>query len=90
MTADVRARGRTPGQNGVRERRLESLKYEQLYREHGPDGLVLAAHAKDYRIEYNTVRPHEALAWNRPLDVRLGRADRTVPNFDRTESLPTT
>ena len=86
----VRTRVRTPGQNGVRERGFESLKYERLYREHVPDGLVLAMHAEDYRIEFNTIRPHEALVWNRPLDVHLGRVDRTVPNFDRTESLPTT
>lgn len=86
----VRTRVRKPGQNGVRERGFESLKYERLYREHIPDGLVLAAHAEDYRLEYNTIRPHEALAWNRPIDVHLGRADHTVPNFDRTESLPST
>lgn len=72
----------------MRERGFESLKYERLYREHVPDGLTLAAHAEAYRVEFNTVRPHEALAWNRPLEVHLGRADRTIPNFDRTESLP--
>ncbi|MGH3750316.1 MAG: transposase [Micromonosporaceae bacterium] len=86
----VRTRVRTPGQNGVRERGFESLKYERLYREHVPDGLTLAAYAEDYRVEFNTIRPHEALAWNRPLDVHLGRADRAIPNFDRTEALPTT
>lgn len=86
----VRTRVRTAGQNGVRERGFKSLKYERLYREHVPDGLTLAAHAEDYRVEFNTIRPHEALAWNRPLDVHLGRADRTIPKFDRTESLPTT
>ncbi len=47
----VRTRVRTPGQNGVRERGFESLKYERLYREHVPDGLVLAAHAENYRVE---------------------------------------
>jgi hypothetical protein len=30
------------------------------------------------------------LVWNRPLEVHLGRADRTVPNFDRPDSLPIT
>lgn len=84
----VRTRVRTPGQNGVRERGFESLKYERLYREYIPDGLALAAHAEDYRLEFNTVRPHEALSWNRPIDVHLGQADPTIPNLDRAESLP--
>jgi transposase InsO family protein len=84
----VRTRVRTPGQNGVRERGFESLKYERLYREHVPDGLALAAHAEHYRVEFNTVRPHEALAFNRPLDVHLGLADPAIPNFDREKSLP--
>ncbi len=34
----VWTRVRTPGQNGVRERGFESLKYERLYREHITDG----------------------------------------------------
>jgi transposase InsO family protein len=84
----VRTRVRTPGQNGVRERGFESLKYERLYPEHIPDGLALAGHAEDYRVEYNTVRPHEALCWNRPIDVHLGQADPKITNFDRAGSLP--
>jgi hypothetical protein len=32
----VRTRGQKPGQNGVRERGIESLEYERLYREHIP------------------------------------------------------
>jgi putative transposase len=35
----------------------------------------LIAHAEDYRVEYNTVRPHKALAWNQPRDVHLALAD---------------
>ena len=46
------------------------------------------AHAEDYRVEYNTVRPHEALAWNRPKDVHLGQADPLIPSFPETEDLP--
>jgi putative transposase len=86
----VRTRVRTSGQNGVRERGFESLKYERLYREHITDGLVLADHAEDYRVEFNTVRPHEALSWNRPDDIHRGLADPAIPNFDRPELLPTT
>jgi hypothetical protein len=29
----------------------------------------------------NTVRPHEALAWERPRDVHLGLADPLTPDF---------
>ncbi len=84
----VRTRVKTPGQNGSRERGFGSLKYEKLFLEEIPDALDLVAHAEDYRVEYNTVRPHEALAWNRPLDVHLGLADPLIPNFPATEDLP--
>jgi transposase InsO family protein len=84
----VRTRVRTPGQNGSRERGFGSLKYERLFLEEIPDALDLVAHAEDYRIEYNTVRPHEALAWNRPHDVHLGLADPLIPNFPETQNLP--
>ncbi len=84
----VRTRVKTPGQNGSRERGFGSLKYEKLFLEEIPDALDPVAHAEDYRVEYNTVRPHEALAWNRPLDVHLGLADPLIPNFPATEDLP--
>jgi transposase InsO family protein len=84
----VRTRVKTPGQNGSRERGFGSLKYEKLFLEEIPDALDLVAHAEDYRVEYNTVRPHEALAWNRPRDVHLGLADPLIPNFPATEDLP--
>jgi hypothetical protein len=82
----VCTRVRTPGQNGSRERGFGSLKYEKLFLEEIPDALDLVAHAEDYRVEYNTVRPHEALAWNRPLEVHLGLADPLIPNFPQTGS----
>ena len=84
----IRTRVKTPGQNGSRERGFGSLKYEKLFLEEIPDVLDLIAHAEDYRIDYNTVRPHEALAWNRPRDVHLGLADPLIPNFPETEDLP--
>ena len=84
----VRTRVKTPGQNGSRERGFGSLKYEKLFLEEIPDALDLVAHAETYRIEYNTVRPHEALAWNRPRDVHLGRVDPLIPNFPETQNLP--
>jgi hypothetical protein len=49
----------------------------------------MARHAEAYPIEYNTVRPHEALAWNTPYDVHMGLADPTIPTFDRAGIPPT-
>ncbi|MEY9260075.1 hypothetical protein [Brevibacterium epidermidis] len=51
---------------------------------------MLIERAEDYRIEYNIERPHEAIDWNRPMEVHLGQADLTIPNFEREENLPTT
>ena len=85
----VRTRVRSPGQNGVRERAFQSLKYERLYREQIDDIHDLVEHGEDFRAEFNTVRPHEALSWNRPRDVHLGLADPMLPNFEREEILPT-
>ena len=86
----VRTRVRAPGQNGSRERGFGSLKYEKLFLEEIPDALDPVRHAEDYRLEYNTVRPHEALAWNRPHDVHTGQADPLIPNFPEPENLPVT
>lgn len=85
----VRTRVRSPGQNGSRERGFGTLKYEKLFLEEIPDALNLAAHAEEYRIEYNTIRPHEALDWNRPLEVHLGLVDPKTPNFESKKTLPT-
>jgi transposase InsO family protein len=85
----VRTRVKSPGQNGVRERAFGSLKYERLYRQPIDDALDLVREAEAFRAEFNTVRPHEALAWNRPLDVHQGLADPATPTFHRAEILPT-
>ncbi len=86
----VRTRVRSPGQNGSRERGFGTLKYERLFLADIPDALDLIAHAEAYRVDYNTVRPHEALAWNRPHDVHVGLADPRAPNFPEPTILPTT
>ena len=86
----VRTRVRSPGQNGVRERAFQSLKYERLYREQIDDPLDLVREGEAFRVEFNTVRPHEALAWNRPHDVHLGHADPKIPTFHEPQILPTT
>ena len=75
---------RTPGQNGSRERGFGTLKYERLFLDEIDDAVMLAKRAEDYRVEYNTIRPHEALSWNRPHDVHLGLASPTVPTFPTT------
>jgi transposase InsO family protein len=85
----VRTRVRTPGQNGSRERGFGTLKYERLFLEEIEDVLDLTVDAERYRVDYNTVRPHEALAWNRPHDVHIGQADPRIPNFPEPEILPT-
>ena len=85
----VRTRVRTPGQNGSRERGFGSLKYERLFLEEIDDVLALVEHAEAYRAEYNTVRPHEAIAWNRPHDVHLGQVDPLLTNFPEPQNLPT-
>ena len=43
-------------------------------------------HAERYRVDYNTVRPHEALSWNRPHDVHVGLPDPRIPNFPNPKS----
>jgi putative transposase len=85
----VRTRVRSPGQNGSRERGFGTLKYERLFLEEINDVLDLTVHAERYRVDYNTVRPHEALSWNRPHDVHVGLADPRIPNFPEPEILPT-
>jgi len=87
--AHVRTRVKSPGQNGSRERGFGTLKYERLFIDEIDDAVMLAKHAEDYRIEYNTIRPHEAIAWNRPLEVHRGTADPTIPTFQTKEILPT-
>ncbi|WP_246840059.1 integrase core domain-containing protein [Auritidibacter sp. NML130574] len=86
----VRTRVKSPGQNGSRERGFGTLKYERLFLDEIPDALELIERAEDYRDEYNTIRPHEAIAFNRPKEVHLGLADPTVPTFEREEILPKT
>ncbi len=86
----VRTRVRTPGQNGSRERCFGTMKYEWLFREEIDHGLELVEQINAYRHDYNHVRPHEAIACNRPADVYAGLADPTIPNFEIEETLPPT
>ena len=67
----IRTRRKSPQQNGVRERAFGSLKYEHLYRLEIDDGFDLGREIESYRQLFNQIRPHEALAMRRPLDVHL-------------------
>ena len=60
--ARVRTRVKSPGQNRSRERGFGTLNYERLFIDEIDDAVMLAERAEDYRIEYNQVRPHEAIA----------------------------
>lgn len=86
----VRTRVKSPGRNGSRERGFGTLEYERLFLDEIPDALTLTERAEDYRIEYNEIRPHQAITWNRPIEVHLGLADPTIPTFEREETPPTT
>lgn len=47
------------------------MKYERLYRHDIATGIDLAGHVADFIDEFNTIRPHEALNWRRPVDAHL-------------------
>lgn len=86
----VRTRVKSPGLNGSRERGFGTLKYERLYLDQIDEAITLAERAEDYRVEYKRVRPHEAIAFNRPQEVHLGLANPTIPTFQTKEILPNT
>ncbi len=69
--------------------RTGALKHERLHVDEIDDAVMLADRAEEYRIEYDEIRPHEAIAWNRPREVHLGLADPTTPTFDTKQILPT-
>lgn len=86
----IHTRVRTPGHNGVRERAFQTSKYERLYREQIDDALDLVRQADTYQAEFNTIRPHKTLTWNRPSHVHHDLADPAIPNLPKPEILPTT
>lgn len=85
----IRTRRKSPNQNGVRERAFGSLKYEHLYRLEIDDGFDLGREVETYRQLFNTIRPHEALAMHRPLDVHLDAInDDQILKSTEPENLP--
>ena len=67
----VRTRKRSPHTNGVVERFFGSVKYEHLYREEIEDGVAFDAEVRYFLDVFNRIRPHEELAFERPLEVYL-------------------
>jgi transposase InsO family protein len=86
----IRTRAKSPGQNGVRERAFGSLKYEHLYR-HAPEIATLAdlhREAEHYRMIFNQVRPHEALAMRRPIEIIRDPSLHPIHNIQKKEPVP--
>ena len=67
----VRTRIKSPQTNGVVERFFGTLKYEHLFRGYIGDGDALDMEAHRFRIIYNTIRPHQALADRTPKQAYL-------------------
>jgi putative transposase len=85
----IRTKRKSPGQNGVRERAFGLLKYEHLYRQEIDDGHDLGLQAERYRQLFNQVRPHQALAGRRPIDVHLeARTTDRILKSNEPEPLP--
>jgi putative transposase len=76
----VRTRIKSPQTNGVIERFFGSLKYEHLFRGYIGDGDALDMEAHRFRIIYNTIRPHQALADRTPKQAYLaGKTPENLP-----------
>ena len=67
----IRTRHYAPQTNGVVERFNQSLKHEHLYRLEIDRAWDLAEEVEAFLDLYNTVRPHEAIGFKRPLDIYL-------------------
>jgi putative transposase len=84
----IRTRRKSPNQIGVRERAFGSLKYEHLYRLEIDDGHQLGVEVEAYRELFNEIRPHEALAMRRPLEVHRKAIDDQTIKSTESETLP--
>ncbi len=67
----VRTRRRSPQTNGVVERYHGTIQIEHLWRALPADGAEMTQQVEAFRQLYNTVRPHEALAGDRPIERYL-------------------
>ena len=65
------------------------MKYEHLYRHEIDDGHDLGLHVERYRQLFHQIRPHQALAGSRPLDVHLEAInDPQTTKSNEPETLP--
>jgi transposase InsO family protein len=76
----VRTRKKRPQTNGVIERYHGAIQIEHLWRDLPADGAEMTTMVNDYRRLYNTIRPHEALAGERPIERYLTDPDDTSPD----------
>jgi putative transposase len=83
--AHIRTRRNSPGQNGVRERAFGSLKYEHRYHMQIETLQDLTREADAYRQVFNHVRPHEALAFYRPIEVHHDPSLKPATKITHTE-----
>ena len=64
------------------------MKYEHLYRLEIDDGHQLGLEVETYRQLFNQIRPHEALAMRRPLEVHLEAINDQTIKSTEPETLP--
>jgi transposase InsO family protein len=81
----VRTRVRSLGQNDVRAC-LRLTRVRAALPRADDDPLDLVRETEAFRVELNTVRPHEALARTLSADVHVRLADLTIPTSEATES----
>lgn len=62
---------RTPQTNGVIERYHGAIQIEHLWRQLPADGAEMTNMVEAFRQLYNTIRPHETLAGDRPIERYL-------------------
>jgi putative transposase len=84
----IRTRRRSPQTNGVIERYHGAIQIEQLWRDLPADGAQMTAMVDEFRQLYNTIRPHEALDGDRPIERYLADPD-NAPSDDVNTPLPT-
>jgi putative transposase len=86
----IRTRAKSPGQNGVRERAFGSLKYEHLYRHASQIATLgdLYREAEHYRQIFNHIRPHEALAMRRPIEIIRDPSLHPIRNIQTEDLVP--
>lgn len=83
----LRTRVKSQVQTCSRERGFEPLQFGRRHLHEITHGPHLVDQAEDYRIAHNPIRPQEATFWNSPLDIHLGRHDRSIPHFPKPGSI---